>query len=201
MECGFFSQTMDFRPPQNDMQHSPTNALSWGNDLGGTLQEKGVFCVLAHTVGTENLPIVMRHLRTIIATNEHPKIKRMLSLGRDVANDCGFSDHSSKQSLIVSNYFGKMLRKVGTYFVISNLRVSLKVIVHSCFALSMLHLKGVKTQTEIMTKYDVPLDIYEAVVEIDRVLRIANGKTSSVSRTNRTALDDISQSSMKLPEL
>jgi len=198
LECGFFSHVLDFRPPQNDGQHSPPNALSWGNDLGGTLQEKGMFCVLAHTVGTENLPIAMTHLRTIVGTNEHPKIKRMLALGRDIANDCGFSDHSSKESLIVSNYFGKMLRKVGTYFVISNLRISLKSVVHSCFALAMLHLKSVKAQTEIMNKYDVPLDIYETVVEIDRVLRVgANQKNNgNVNKAKRTALDEIVHSAL-----
>lgn len=115
---------------------SPSNSLASGKNLGGTLQEKGMFCVLAHTTGTEDLPVRMHHLRTIVHTNEHPKIIRMLGLGRKRALEWKI-DSNTDLYAVIWDCFGTRLRDLGAYFVLRGLHAQLSKVVDGCFALTV----------------------------------------------------------------
>jgi hypothetical protein len=116
---------------------SPVNSLGVGRNLGGTLGDKGMFCVLAKANGVLDLPIRAMHIRTMVRTVEHPKIIRMLSLGQIRANEWGFDDHSKMRSILFSNYLGDSLRRVGGFIVYSGLQMQLTKVVDCVFALCM----------------------------------------------------------------
>lgn len=133
-KCGFVSGDLKLKStvPFSETR-SPGNFLAWDKNLGNTLGREGLFCVLARTTGTEDLPLRARHITTITQKFVHPKIATMLRLGRQLAHEWGFENHNEPKSVMFSNILGRVIRRVGSYLVVNGLQFNLKHIVNACF--------------------------------------------------------------------
>lgn len=120
--------------------NKPVNLLAEGKGLGGTLQERGMFCVLAtqSPTGIQDLPIRAMHTRTITSKHEHPRLATLLKFGNRRCKEFGIPDYATKpKDILIKNVFGEMLRTVGGYYVVKGLRVNTRMIGDGCFALAI----------------------------------------------------------------
>jgi len=119
------------------------NSSKFDKAQGGTLGEKGAFFVLAHgPLGILDLPIRAIHIRTITQTNEHPKLKRMLSLFQTISHDWGFDRYEEDRTIIFSNICGNMLRRTAGFLIQNGLKFNSSKVVKGCFILSLRDLIG-----------------------------------------------------------
>ncbi len=120
--------------------NKPVNLLAEGKGLGGTLQERGMFCVLAtqSPTGIQDLPIRAMHTRTITSKHEHPRLANLLKFGNRRCKEFGIPDYATKpKDILIKNVFGEMLRTVGGYYVARGLRINTQVIGDGCFVLTL----------------------------------------------------------------
>jgi len=170
LNCGFARNSIHFRSsiPINETR-TPENYLAYNKGLGNTLGEKGLFCVLAHSIGTKDLPIRAKQINIITQKWEHPKILTMKKLGRNLAHQWGFDNHKENRSIIFSNYFGRMLKKIGAYMVLAGINASLKQIVNACFVLSLRQIVGLEAYQKAIIKLNVSESL---IVEIENTLQL-----------------------------
>jgi len=143
LSCGFSTRVFQFRGSiPYGQEGAPTNSLAFNKGLGDTLGEKGTFFVLAHGLGTMDLPLRSQQIRILTQTNEHPKLKRMLSYGRQLSHEWGFDRHEEERSIVFSNIFGNMLRNVGSLLIRNGLKFSIRKVVEGCFVLSLRDVAG-----------------------------------------------------------
>jgi hypothetical protein len=132
---------------------TPGNNLAFGYGRGGTLQRKGLFCLLAQSnKGTwkcpncgfesDDMPIRAQQTSLIMERNEHPKIMTLLKYGRANAIQWGYDERKSRRGQVFSNYYGRLLRKIGKYIVNENVRVNLHEIANACLAYCLHKLSG-----------------------------------------------------------
>lgn len=146
VSCGFSMRIFQFRGSISYGQEgAPTNSLAFNKGLGDTLGEKGAFFVLAHGLGTMDLPLRSQQIRILTQTNEHPKLKRMLSHGRQLSHEWGFDRHEEERSIVFSNIFGNMLRNVGSMLIRNGVKFSVSKVVEGCFILSLRDVAGEST--------------------------------------------------------
>lgn len=162
--CGFVSEEgrMSSVIPFGSM-NSPGNLLAEGHH-GNTLGEKGLWCNLAKqahstfkcpSCGKEfnDLPVRARQIMIVSTRHEHPRIATLLRLARKLSEEWGYADDKgSNKSIVFSNYFGRMLRKVGTFLVVQNVRLNSTEVVKACFALTLKDLYGIEKFHEAQTK-------------------------------------------------
>lgn len=143
IECGYVPEQVDFsnRIPFGNVR-TPVNQLAFGRGLGNTLWSKGRFFVLAHGIGTHDLPIRSKQISIITRTVDPPKIMRMLRLGSKLCHDWGFDSHKERKSVIFSNDLGRMLRTIGADIIMRNEQVSLPQVVKACFVLKLKAMGG-----------------------------------------------------------
>jgi len=124
-------------------ERSRVNSLKFNKAQCDTLGEKGTFCVLAHgPQGTLDLPIRSIHIRALTQINEPPKLKRMLSLGQKLSRDWGFDHYEEDRTIVFSNIFGNMLRRVGGFLILNGLKFNMPKVVNGCFILSLREVAG-----------------------------------------------------------
>lgn len=166
--CGFVADAFPVSftlhdGPRISLRGKRVNELAYNRGLGGTLQEKGQFCVLARSIGVQDLPIRSRQITTIIERFENPKIRNMLRLGAKRCKEWGIADNQkSNQNIIFSNYLGKVLRRIGAYMILTNDHVSQKL-VDACFLLTLKVIKGEKAFDEALEKLDVEPALVQAI--------------------------------------
>jgi hypothetical protein len=163
-------------------ERSPVNSLAFNKGLGDTLGDKSAFyCVLVNgPMGSVDGPIRAIHMRGLTQTNEHPKIKRMLSAGRLLSHEWGFDRHSEERSIVFSNIFGNMLRNVGGFLVRNGLKFNSRKVVEGCFVLSLRDVVGNKTRlpADWMEKLQ-NLHVQEAFLQSIRLINRRVGEVSS----------------------
>lgn len=172
-KCGFCHETTSASSsyiPLGEVR-SPVSSLAHGKNLGNTLQEKGVFCVLSKANGIKDLPIRAIHIRTLVRTVEHPKLMRMISLGQNLTNEWGFSDHSDPKSIMFSNYFGNALRRVGGFIACSGLPVQLTRVVRCVFALCLRDLVGEQEFQKAVEQYELQLPMLDSLHKLHVTLK------------------------------
>jgi hypothetical protein len=161
---------------------APGNKLGLGHGLGMTLGEKGMFCVLAHSSGFEddkrNMPMHASWLRIMTHRYEHPRIAALLMYGRTLCHEYGYDplrhewtgagldEHQHQKALVFSNYFGDVLRRVGSVLVVQNLRFNARKVTEACFVYAMDKLRGVKEAVELTEK----LNVEERFLNMVRIL-------------------------------
>ncbi|MCJ7424741.1 hypothetical protein MUP01_10815 [Candidatus Bathyarchaeota archaeon] len=174
VSCGFSMRVFQFCGSIPYGQERPrVNSLKFGKAQGDTLGEKGTFYVLAHgPLGTLDLPIRSIHIRTLTQTNEHPKLKRMLSLGERLSRDWGFDKHEEERTIVFSNILGNMLRRVGGFLILNGLKFNMPKIVNGCFILSLREVAGeTRLPAEWMEKLQnlhVPDSLLQSILMISR---------------------------------
>jgi hypothetical protein len=161
-------------------ENTPVNNLAFGKGQGDTLQLKGLWCVLAKSskasfkcpkCGAElnDLPLRAQQISIITSKWEHPKILSLLRFGRSRCEEWGFGDKKSSKGILFSNYFGRILRKVGAYLIIANVRFSMCKIADACFVLCIRDLVGEQKYREAVQKLNVDSELLremEAVYEV-----------------------------------
>lgn len=123
----------------------PVNLLAEGKGLGGTLQERGLFCLLAKqsATGIQDLPIRARHTMIITSKHEHPRLASLLKFGNRRCKEYGLADHATKpKDFLIKNMYGEMLRTIGSYYVVRGLRFDTQMIADGCFALTVKAILG-----------------------------------------------------------
>jgi hypothetical protein len=148
---------------------SPMNLLSPGKGLGGTLQEKGTFCVLAHSDAyrdnAEHLPMSAKFIRILTSKLEHPKIMTLMKLGRQRCAEMGFSEHD-KRFIGFRNQYGAIVRKVGKSLVIANVRVNMRKVADACLALSFKKSQGETAYIDACARLNVDANVLKDVIKI-----------------------------------
>jgi hypothetical protein len=169
LNCGFASDIISFSQhdgPRISMQSKRVNELAFNKGLGGTLGEKGRFCVLAKTVGLQDLPIRSRQIKIITEMFDAPKIRTMLRLGMTRCREWGLADDVKRASnVIFSNYFGHVLRRIGAYMTLTNESIS-QHLVDACFAFSLKVVKGEEAYNDAVERLNVDLALVDAVAWI-----------------------------------
>ena len=180
VSCGFSTRIFQLRGSiPYGQERAPTNSLAFNKGLGDTLGEKGAFFVLAHGLGTMDLPLRSRQIRILTQTNEHPKLKRMLSLGRQLSHEWGFDRHGEERSIVFSNIFGNMLRNVGSMLIRNGVKFSIPKVVEGCFVLSLREVAGeTKLPAEWMEKLQ-NLRVQEAFLQSILMICKRVGEVSS----------------------
>jgi hypothetical protein len=162
--CGYVSQHDHFSSViPFGSENSPGNLLAEGHH-GNTLGEKGLWANLAkqaHSTfkcpgcGMEfnDLPVRARQIMILSTRHEHPRIATLLRLARKLSEDWGYADDKgSNKSVVFSNYFGRMVRKVGSFLVVQNVRLNSTKVVQACFTLTLKDLYGMNKYSEAKTK-------------------------------------------------
>ena len=177
VECGYvppehlYSSNLPF-----GYAGSPVNSLAYGNGLGDTLGDKGTFCVLAHSsaydADKKNLPMSARFIKIMTSKKEHPKILSLLKMGRNNIVQWGFTNHKATDQVLFSNYLGNMLRSVGSYIILKNLRCNLKRIADACFALTLKDLKGSEMYQVALMKMNVDEKVVADILKLCKVKQL-----------------------------
>ena len=143
-KCGFqpMSHVFGLEIPFDEVR-VPTNELAFGRNLGGSLQAVGRFFVIAHGAnGNKDAPIRSIHLRTLVETHEHPKIKRMLSCASQLAHKFDFDNNQKAMTIDFSNYLGKLIRRIGNFIVAYEISTNLVNVASCCFLLALRKARG-----------------------------------------------------------
>jgi len=168
--CGITVPSFNFHQKDERVwigrRSKPVNQLAYGKDLGGTLQLKGMWCVIAKANGNLDLPLRARQVSLIIEKCDHPKIMSLLRLGRGRAHEWGYNDHKKRANILFSNYLGEILRKVGAFLIVQNLRFHLGAVVDACFALALKRLKGEEEFKRAVTTLEIEEDLLRQVKQI-----------------------------------
>lgn len=173
LKCGLVGERVDYSSviPFGSFQSMPLNALEYGKGLGGTLQEKGVWCVLAHGPnGIKDLPIRAR--QTIILTTkfDHPRISSLLHAAQNRLRQLGLGqDVKSLKVINFRNYLGQMIRGVGSFLVVQNWRASNRKIADACIVLSVGKLFGEQKYQEVMRKLELDEGFVEKVSILEKM--------------------------------
>jgi len=152
-------------------QHKPVNNLAYGKGLGGTLHLKGMWCVLAKGNGNKDLPLRARQISLITERSEHPKLMSLLKLGRGRMHEWGYDDHKNRANIFFSNYLGEILRNVGAFLIVRNLRFHLSAFADACFALCLKELKGEEEFKRAVETLEVPEDLLHQVKQIYELIK------------------------------
>ena len=112
--------------------HKPVNNLAFGRGLGGTLQIKGLYYVLAKGSGNKDLPMRARQISILTEKHEHPKIRTMLNQGHEMLEQLGFGDRKNPVNIQLSNMLGSIIRVVGAYMVLHGDRTPVRSVVKAC---------------------------------------------------------------------
>ena len=169
--CGMVSQReLDSSNPFSDHHCSPVNELAFNRNLGGTLQTKGLWCVLAHgPQGNTDLPIRARQISVITEVDEHPKVRSMLRLASGLSNKYGFSNHDDRKCIYFSNMLGGIIRTVGAYVACHGDLWSGKI-VRACFLLAFEYSALVPPE-KMVKSLGVSPELYVAVSQLYERLR------------------------------
>jgi len=152
--------------------HAPVNDMCIGKNLGGSLQTKGQFYVLAHGSNSlHDLPIRARQIRIISETVDHPKIMALLRYGRLLCHQWGFDDHKRTSSIIFSNYLARLLRRIGAYIALTGLRMPLSGVADVCLLLTLKKLVPEK-YPDALEKLNIGEDVSNWFEELNEVLQI-----------------------------
>jgi len=158
-QCGYVPEqySHDHKVPFG-FSGSPTNLLSFGKGLGGTLQEKGTFCVLAHSDAykdnAQHLPMSAKFIKILTSKLENPKIQSLIKNGRKLCDDWGFHEHDARH-VVFRNFYALMLRKIGAYLLVCNARSGFKEIAEACFCLALAQCGNTNLFVEAVRKLDV----------------------------------------------
>ncbi len=172
-QCGLVGERVDYSSviPFGPDQSMPLNMLEHGKGLGGTLQEKGVWCVLAHGPnGIKDMPIRAR--QTIILTTkfDHPRISSLLHAAQNRVRQLGLGqDVKSMKVIYFRNYLGQMIRGVGSFLVVQNWRASNRKMADACIALCIQKLFGEQKYQEVMKRLDVDEAFVEKVAILEKM--------------------------------
>jgi hypothetical protein len=192
LNCGFASDIISFSQhdgPRISMQSKRVNELAFNKGLGGTLGEKGRFCVLAKTVGLQDLPIRSRQIKIITEMFDAPKIRTMLRLGMTRCREWGLADDVKRASnVIFSNYFGHVLRRIGAYMTLLNENIS-RQLVDACFAFSLKAVKGEKAYNDAVERLNVDLALVDAVAWIYKKTKFHLKPTNTGSDVDTLCID------------
>lgn len=151
--CGRVVETASFsRVIPFGQERTTENNLAFGNGRGGSIQEKGLFCLLAKAsknvfkcpkcgVEINDLPLRAQQIKILAQRFEHPKILSLLKFGRILTLNW-FGTKKSPKSILFSNFYGRVLRKVGAYYIIANVKTSLKMLATACFVLCLRDVVG-----------------------------------------------------------
>jgi hypothetical protein len=149
---------------------APGSLLSDGKGLGGTLQDKGTFCVLArsdlyrHSArdkdhgSMEHAPMSAKFIRIMESKREAPKIRTLLRYGRKRCVEWGFYEHDRK-FVAFRNFYGKLLRTIGAWLYLVNMRTNLSKIANGCFVLAVKQLKGEEQAFKVLQELKVNPEI------------------------------------------
>ena len=146
-QCGLvcdYVPNLEERIPYNQTR-TPTNLLAYGKNLGGTIQTKGIWRLLADNKDNRHLPIRARMLSSLANQTEHPKITKMLRIGSqlcDTAFKIGnvtvyFGKRNDPKCVKFSNLLGRIIRIVGAYVILANTKLSIEKITKACYILAL----------------------------------------------------------------
>lgn len=174
--CGFVSSTMpsfiEHDGPRISQTGKRPNELAYNDGMGETLGEKGVFFVITRTNGVENAPIRMRQMK--IDRFEPLKIRNMKRQGNRRCKEWGFADDPTRSSnFIFSNFFGRVLKRIGIYCMLSGERVS-QSLVDACFIFSLRKLKGESAYEEALSRLSILPSFVETVAKIYNMMKLNN---------------------------
>lgn len=171
VKCGFVPDQKHYtRGVPFGFSGAPGNALSFGNGMGGTLQDPGLFCVIAHSQPYDNdkqhLPVSTIPLKILLSKMEHPKIQTLLKHGRARCHECGFDMHNEPRAIMFSDTYARLLRKMGKTIIISKAHVNLRKIADACLALTFRQLNGEKEYAETCIRYKVDMKVLKNVLKL-----------------------------------
>ena len=177
VKCGLVcGRVFQARIPFNETR-TPTNLLAFGKNLGGTIQTKGIWALLANEKNNKHLPLRARFLSIMAHTTDHPKIARMLQVGSELCEtrfnfnlgdytvEIYFGDHTNPENIKFTNLPGKIIRRVGAYVVLANTRFGLRKIAKACFILALHQIRHPYTFF-IQKKLEIPEHVVQAVSKI-----------------------------------
>jgi hypothetical protein len=183
--CGFepvrylYSNHLPF-----DYAGKPVNKLDMGKGLGGSLSEKDMWCVLAHSSAFEhdkrNLPMSAKFMKIMVHKYEHPRIASLLKYGRQLCHDYGYDphrhefastgldEHKRDVAIMFSNYFGGLVRDVGAYYVVRNERFNARKVADSCFIFALMKLRSIEEAVKASEKLQVANEYLDKVKQVIR---------------------------------
>jgi len=175
VNCGFVVENENYSTQiPFGTENSPGNPLHEGKGLGGTLQERGTWCLLAKQQGIEDLPIRARHTTIMMSRNEHPRLASLLKFGAKRTREFGIPPTPAKpKDIMINHIYGDMLRSIGALYVVKGWKFHNEVIADPCFALTVKIVLGdtafekVKADLHIEDSRLGQIQLLHSVVKID----------------------------------
>lgn len=154
-------------------ESTPGNLIADGKGLGNTLYEKGTWSVIAKGTGSnQDLPLRARQTMIVTQRHEHPRIACLLRLGRRRCAEWGFADiKEERKAIIFSNEYGKILRNVGAFLVIRNLRTSPKRVSDACLVIALSLLNYPFMARAARERYKLEERFLEQIQVLSQVMR------------------------------
>jgi hypothetical protein len=119
-EEGIPFETSSTEAGHSESHYSPSSQLAFGKAMGGVLDGKTMFRILAKAPsGNTDLPLRACFIKILTSKTDHPVVSTLLSYGSALCYQYGFKSNNDSDQLF-SNQLGRLLRKIGSYYVLRN---------------------------------------------------------------------------------